>query len=104
MSDPTTAIVKSYSNVLCFEGEDATYLDAVTTINIALNTNGEIWIATVSCAHPHSHGLSGEPVKPGQTIPIVQIGKVRYCLQFSNEPGKEIFEAIRVTITGTEEQ
>ncbi len=103
----TTASTQSYSHSLSFNssdvssGEAITFLDQNTAINISLTNDGNgNWKATISCAHPNTNIYDKSEVKPGTTLPLGSIGAVNYSIQFSDQPGKRIFEAIIATITG----
>lgn len=108
MSQLTTAVIEASSLALSFgspdisAGEAISFLDPLTTINISMVGDGNgNWKTTISCSHP-SKDYNEQDIKVGDTLPIAQIGNVLYSVAFSNEPGKRIFSAIRVTITGIE--
>ena len=103
----TTASIKAYSLALSFNsssvspGDAITFLDPNTFINIALAGDGDgNWKATITCAYQSLRSYNDISVKPGDTAPIGPIGGVDYAVQFGDEPGQRIFEAIRATITG----
>lgn len=103
-SETTTAIIKSYSLALSFDNGPCSFLDPNTTINIAVTGDGNgNWKGSLSCAYPDTNHFTDEPISTGRTVPVGKIGTVSYSLQFTNEPGKRIFEAIRVTITGIDD-
>ena len=107
MSTLTTAIVESYSLGLSFgspdvsAGEAITFLDPLTSINLALIGDGNgNWKATISCPYPDTRYYENQSFEVGQTAPIGLINGTYYSVAFSNEEGKRIFEAISVTIIG----
>jgi hypothetical protein len=105
----TTATVKSSRLGLSFgsvsAGEFITFLDPLTSINLALAGDGNgNWRAIISCPYPGTQSYPNVPVGPGETLQIGTINGVSYSIAFSNEPGERLFSAIRATITGIESQ
>jgi len=101
-----TAAVKAYSLALSFNtdsvsaGEAVTFLDPITSTNIALAQNGNgNWTAKITNPNEGTRQYN-DPVAPGFTVPIGRIGKVDYSVQFSDDGDARIFQAIRATITG----
>jgi hypothetical protein len=98
----STAVVKAYSLALSFNtGREAcTFLDPVTSTNIALSQDGNgNWTAFITNPNVGTGGFN-DRVAPGSTVPIGRIGNVDYSVQFSNDGDARIFQAIRATITG----
>lgn len=101
-----TAVVKGYSLSLSFNtnsvsrGEAVTFLDPVTSTNIALSQDGNgNWVALITNPNIGTGGFN-DRVAPGFTVPIGRIGNVDYSVQFSDDGDARIFQAIRATITG----
>lgn len=103
----TTAKIKMYSLALSFNtdnvspGEYVSFLDPLTSINIALSQDGNgNWKAIITNPHENTHQYPEPvPVQLG-TVPIGIIDQVNYSVQFSNDGDARIFESIRATITG----
>ncbi len=111
LTPTTTATIESSSLALSFSaasvspGEAVTFLDPLTSINLALSGDGNgAWKAIISCPYPGTQSYPNVPVRPGETFQIGAINGVSYSISFSDEPGKRIFEAIRVTIIGIQPQ
>ena len=107
----TTATIKSSSLGLSFNsdsvsaGEAITFLDPLTSINLALAGDGNgNWKATISCPYPGTQAYPKVPVGAGETLQIGTINGVSYSIAFSDEPGERLFSAIRATITGIDPQ
>lgn len=101
----STAVIKMYSLTLSFntdQVEYATFLDPLTSTNIALSQDGNgNWKAIITNPHPGTRQYESEVgIRPGDTVPIGTIGQVNYSVQFSNDEDARIFESIRATITG----
>lgn len=104
----STAVIKTYSLALSFNtdnvssGEYVTFLDPLTSTNIALSQDGNgNWKAIITNPHQGTTQYPQPlPVGPGVTLPIGTIGQVNYSVQFSDDGDARIFQSIKVTITG----